>query len=398
MIDALRFVAGHRFVRTTALCLIAYGIAVSSTIPYQSLYAVKELGMGNGAFSAFMSAVSVVSVIAAVGLGAVSDTLRDRRPLVLVLALAGALGYGAIWLGQSVAAYVIAMLTLIPLSRAITSLLFSGLRRELPGLDAGQMLSVNSLLRTFLAGAWVVTPAFAAWFVSGSQSLAAVFLIGAVASLSVFLLYLTLPAPKGNAEKAPRLPFGDLLRLIASRPVLLRVLAISLGSGAHALHGLLHPLFMTGPAHGTLRDVGLFAGMLAGLEIPFMLVWAQVARKKSVSFALSASLAIYCVYAVLLAFATAPWHLFALGILNSCGAAAVLSLPMSYFQDLLADRPGLGSSLVPVVTFFGGLVSAAGFAIGAALGGYSQGAFIVAALCAASAFLIQRADRLGRPG
>ena len=123
------------------------------------------------------------------------------------------------------------------------------------------MLSVNSLLRTFLAGAWVVTPAFAAWFVSGSQSLAAVFLIGAVASLSVFLLYLTLPAPKGNAEKAPRLPFGDLLRLIASRPVLLRVLAISLGSGAHALHGLLHPLIMTGPAHGTLRDVGLFAGI-----------------------------------------------------------------------------------------------------------------------------------------
>ena len=397
MIEALRFVARQRFVRTTALCLIAYGIAVSSTIPYQSLYAVKELGMGNGQFSAFMSAVSVFSVIAAVGLGAVSDTLKDRRPLVLVLALAGALGYGAIWLGQSVAAYVIAMLTLIPLSRAITSLLFSGLRRELAGLDTAQILSVNSLLRTFLAGAWVVTPAFAAWLVSDSQSLAPVFMIGAVASLTVFLLYLTFPAPKGPIDQAERLPFFAVVRLIGTGPVLLRVLAISLGSGAHALHGLLHPLIMTGPAHGTLRDVGLFAGMLAGLEIPFMLVWAQVARRRSVSFALSASLAIYCVYAVLLAFATAPWHLFALGILNSCGAAAVLSLPMSYFQDLMADRPGLGSSLVPVVTFFGGLVSAAGFALGAAIGGYSHAAFIVAALCAASAFLIGRADRLGRP-
>lgn len=398
MSGALRFVAGNRAARSTGLCLIAYGISVSATLPYQSLYAVKELGMSGPAFALLMSAVSVASVAAAVGLGAVSDTLRDRRPLVRALALVGALGYGAIWLGQSAAIYVAAMLALVPLSRAVTPLLFSGLRRELSELRSGQIIAVNSLLRTLLAGAWVVTPAFAAWWVSGSKSLAAVFLIAAAASFAVFLAYLTMPAPHANAEPAARLPFSGLMRLIGSPPVLLRVLAISLGSGAHALHGLLHPLIMTGPAHGSLQDVGLFAGMLAGLEIPFMLAWAEVARHRSVGFALTASLCIYCVYAVLLSGASAPWHLYALGILNSCGAAAILSLPMSYFQDLFEDRPGLGSSLVPVVSFFGGLISAAGFALGTMLGGYLQSALIVSALCAAGALLIARADRLQRPG
>jgi MFS family permease len=143
---------------------------------------------------------------------------------------------------------------------------------------------------------------------------------------------------------------------------------------------------MTGPAGGTKADVGIYAGLLAALEIPFMLFWSWYAGKSSISKALATALLIYTVYAVLMAFASTPWHLYAMGVLNSAGAAAVLSLPLSAFQNLFQDRPGLGTSLLPVMSFIGGVLSSAGFAIGTWVGGYSGTAFVIAALCLFGAF------------
>jgi MFS family permease len=142
---------------------------------------------------------------------------------------------------------------------------------------------------------------------------------------------------------------------------------------------------MTDVAGGTTQHVGLYAGALAALEIPFMFMWAEMARRRSIGTALMLALLVYAAYCGLLGFATAPWQMFAIAILNGCGAAAVLSLPISYFQDLFQDRPGLGTSLVPVVTFMGGLMGSAGFALGTAVSGYSGTAFVVGAMCLAGA-------------
>jgi hypothetical protein len=90
--------------------------------------------------------------------------------------------------------------------------------------------------------------------------------------------------------------------------------------------------------------------------------------------------------------ASQPWHLYAIAILNSCGAAAVLSLPVTAFQDMLKDRPGLATSLVPVMTFTGSLISSAGFAIGTWVTNYSGTALVIAAMCLAGATGLYRLE------
>jgi hypothetical protein len=42
-----------------------------------------------------------------------------------------------------------------------------------------------------------------------------------------------------------------------------------------------------------------------------------------------------------LTFATAPWQIYALTVPAATGAAALLSMPLTYFQDLFPGRPGL---------------------------------------------------------
>ena len=78
--------------------------------------------------------------------------------------------------------------------------------------------------------------------------------------------------------------------------------------------------------------------------------------------------------------ASVPWHIYALVPINACGTAAILSIPITYMQDLIADRPGLGSSLISVNTFVANGLSAAIFATGTSFTSYSGTAQFAAAI------------------
>jgi MFS transporter, SET family, sugar efflux transporter len=385
MFSALPLIASTPALRTATLCLLCFGVSLSSTIPYQSLIGIKELGMSDGDFAAFMFAVAIVSVVVSVALGILSDLVANRKLLVLGLAGLGTVGYGIVWLFPSPLVFIATMLTALPLTRALFSVLFGGIRRDLEGHSADDITRVNSSIRATYALSWIVVPGAAAWALRDSPTLLPVFLVASAANALLFLIYALFAPPSGTAKPAAGGGFLSSLSLLASWPLLLRIFIIALGSGAHTLHSALHPLIMTDVAGGTTQHVGLYAGALAALEIPFMFMWAEVARRRSIGTALMLALLVYAAYCGLLGFATAPWHMFAIAILNGCGAAAVLSLPISYFQDLFADRPGLGTSLVPVMTFTGGLIGSAGFALGTAVSGYSGTAFVVGAMCLAGA-------------
>ncbi len=383
MLKSFGIIVRNPLIRATTLCSVWYGVAMASTTPYQAIIGIRDFGMGDQAFAVFMFAAAVIGMASAVSLGAISDMISARKDLILALAFAGVAGYGIIYFTASKTAFIVCMLTIIPLTRSLYSLLAGSMRRELDHLNPGDMTAVNSTARAIFALAWIVVPGLTAWWLRDSPTMLPSFLVACVASLLILLTYGFLAFPKPSPSKSGRMGFFESLGLLATWPIIIRVLIVSAGSAAHTLHSTLHPLIMTGPVGGTMRDVGIYAGLLAALEIPFMLFWSWMAQRRSIAWALGLALLSYAVYSVLLYFASAPWHMFAIGILNSCGASAVLSLPVSYFQDLIKDRPGLSTSLLPIMVFVGGLMSAAGFALGTAVSGYSGTALIVGALCLA---------------
>jgi predicted MFS family arabinose efflux permease len=75
------------------------------------------------------------------------------------------------------------------------------------------------------------------------------------------------------------------------------------------------------------------------------------------------------------------------------GGAVTLTIPIAYLQDLMADRPGAGASLMSVQKLAGDVIAAACFALGTTLAGYGAVAIlgVAASLCGAAA--LWAADR-----
>ena len=73
---------------------------------------------------------------------------------------------------------------------------------------------------------------------------------------------------------------------------------------------------------------------------------------------------------------THVWQVYALSIVNGCAASAILSLQITYLQNLITDRPGLSSALLPMNGFVSSALRASAFALGTAITSY-QGTMII---------------------
>lgn len=122
-------------IRIPTVTLVALAFTYASTAPYQSIIGINELGLSNGAYSALVFFSAVVNVTTSLTLGIWSDRLKERRPLVLGLSVAGMLGFGSIAMIHSPLVFIFSTLLLVPMSNSTYSLLFASLRARTNQMD-----------------------------------------------------------------------------------------------------------------------------------------------------------------------------------------------------------------------------------------------------------------------
>ncbi|MGZ2482527.1 MFS family permease [Rhizobium pisi] len=367
-------------IRIPAATLVALAFTYASTVPYQSIIGINELGMSNGAYSALVFFSAIVNVTTSLTLGIWSDRLKERRPLVLALSVAGIFGFGSIAILHSPAVFIVSTLLLVPMSNSTYSLLFASMRARTNQMDRGRGAAITAMVRALYSGSWALAPGLIGLYLVNSPSMTPAYGIAAMASCTCFCLYFFFAPRNGTAGPAPdQAGFLSSLKRIFVPYVLARVLVMSMLIGLQRLNGMLSPLIITHAAGGTVVDVGFMAGLTAFLEMPFMMMWGLAQRRFPTVHVLAFGSLIYCAYLLLLGFASARWHVYALLLVNACGVAAILSVPITYLQDLIADRPGLGSSLISLNSFIGAGMSAGLFAFGTAVTDYSGTAFVGAA-------------------
>lgn len=369
-------------IRIPTVTLIALAFTYASTVPYQSIIGISELGMSDGSYSALVFFAAVVNVAISLTLGIWSDRLTERRPLVMALSVAGIIGFGSIALVHSPAVFIFSVLFLVPMSNSTYSLLFASVRARTNQLARSEAVAITSTVRALYSGSWAVAPGLVGLALVTSPSMTPAYGVAAVASLICFCLYFFFAPRNGPVREAiPDQPgFLASLKRVFAPDVFIRVFVMSLLLGLQRLNGMVSPLIIVHSIGGSVVDVGFLSGLTAFLEMPFMMMWGLLQRRFHTVHVLAFGTALYCAYLVLLGFATAPWQLYVLLGLNACGAAAILSLPITYLQDLIADRPGLGSSLISLNTFIGIGVAAGIFAFGTAVTDYSGTAFVGAAV------------------
>lgn len=391
MSSPLRQIAARPQLVILSVMIFVQGCAYGATLPYLGVTAIGALGMSNQAYSALTVIASIMTVTISVSLGILSDSMGDRRRMIAILGLAGTVGYGSIFLFPSIPVFVAATSLVIPFTQAVHSLLFAAARVETADLSQRDQAAVNTVVRSFMSMSWVVMPA-----ILGLALAQSVNMIGAWGAAALCTLLITIcafvflaPAPRAEVNGTTGSTFFEALSELVRADMLIRMIAMAAVTSTTRLATMLWPLILTLELGGSTRDVGFIAALIALIEIPFMLIAASLLKRVSLLLLILASAMLYGLHMVGFAFASAPWHFYALAIPGAATAAALLSLPITYFQDLFPTRPGLGTAFMPINSFVGNAVAAGTFAAGTHAFGYSGTAWLglVLAVCGVAGLL-----------
>jgi hypothetical protein len=393
MFEAFWIIMRSPGIRIATIGLFATGLTYGATLPYLSIVGIREFGMSNSALSLLLFAIALTNLTYGVSVAIFSDMIADRKPLLLFVQSAGIVGFGLIYLLPDMIVFVVCAVLLVPLSNSSYSLLFASIRSLTSPLGAREATSVNQVVRALFSGAWVLVPGLIALWLVDSKSMQAAWGFAGLACLfGFFVVFIFMPSSH-RAPDAPKISFFASLGMATTPAVLSRITAMSLVIASSRLTSIIQPLIITGVVGGRITDVGFVAGACALLEIPSMLIWGMLLRRLTVVQALAVGAFIYAGFLAALSFANAPWQIYLLLIPNAFGAAAILSLPLTYYQDLLSDRPGLGTSLNQMSSFVSAGMSAAAFAIGTHFFTYSNIAWLGAGMAIAGILWLTLLER-----
>ena len=396
MLRPLRLIAQDQMLSLIALSILCFGALVATMAPHQSLVAIKVFGFSDSAYSAIMAAGSILSVVVAVWIGIRTDQRADRRIVATCCAGLGLIGGALVFFTATPWAYFVAHVLIFPISASIFGQLFALARLAARNRPAAERDGIAAAIRALFAVPFVlVLPIWSLAFSLGAD-LILIYAAVALASGTILVLLLTRwpeAAEIDQNDVKSGMRFHRALQELMALPVVARMLAIASVQAGVTLYLVLLGLILTGTEGRDTSDVALFAGLVAGLEIPFMLAVPFLLRNWSKSALIAAAGLIHagflCAFP-LVASTPAVWLL----ILPAAMAAAVtLSVPIIYVQDLMSERPGAGGALIAVLHLVSQIIAAGVFAVGTAVAGYAAASVLGAMLAVIAGFVLLGLDR-----
>ncbi len=371
------------------IAIFMFGFTGAATSPYQSVIGITELGLSDGFYSILIFTAAAVNVSVSLWMGVLADRIGNYRILLLTVMMFGIFGYGLVYMVPMPATFVFSGLVLLPVYNSMNSLLFANVRAIANTQGGRDAAAINSGVRAAISVAWVLVPGLVALTLAGRGSMLPAYLLaclGCIANLA--LIFFKMPVSQNPPPAITRRHsyFASLAEVLSAK-VFVRLMAISLITSTLHVNAAVQPLIITGAAGGSMTDIGAVVGIVAFLEVVFIFTWARIQLSLHPVRALALGTVLYVIYLALQGFASAPWQVYALTPLSAFAAAALISIPITYIQDLIADRPGLGSSLISVNLFLSSGLSAVLFAIGTRFSDYS-GTSLLGALAGLLGFVL----------
>jgi SET family sugar efflux transporter-like MFS transporter len=381
------------------------GVTYAATLPYASLVGVDTLGMSPGWFATILSVGAILGTIVSVVLGYVSDRLPDRRLLALITAVAGIAAHGLIYLWPTQWALAISMALIMPVAGASYGQGFAYVRVYYLTHNPARADFMVTALRTVFTLAWIIVPPLAGW-VAAEYSIFDLFLASAIAYAGIAGVFALLMSDRRTAVQMPvpvRAEGSSRFSTFALRPgTLAGLIGLIVMTGGTRIMTLTIALFIVTDLGGSLTDVGLYAGITALTEVPFMLLLAWLTTRMTKETLLVAAGLVMALFIGLTSQLTNVTTLFLLLVLNGAATAALMSISISYVQEAIKDRVGLSTSLGDVVAIAANLVGAAGFGLLASGGDYRLALAVAAGVALVGAAImaggnLPRLGRLKRP-
>ena len=378
----VRFVLRHPTLRLIATALLVLGGLNASVYPYQSLIAIERFGMSKPAFSLMLALASVIAVTSSVVLGILGDRFGHRRMIAIGTTLCSTIGIGLILAFPGIWALVLCLGVLLPMASSMYGQLFALARLASPDEGANRD-AILGVIRAALSFSFLSILIFWTFAFGYGLSEMAVFVSGGIASLGLLgLIVFGWPKDGQTPWADPRsgMRLRDALAEINKPRVAVRVLFIGAIASSGTLYMVLISLiFDASPLRGP-SDVALYVGMLAGWEVPAMLVLPRLARAVPKSTMLVIGTVLYALHLLALPMLSESPLLWIMPLFGGVGGAMVITAPITYYQDLLRERPGTAAAMLAVQKLVSDILTAGVFAATANVGGFET-VVITGVLC-----------------
>ncbi|NEJ22172.1 MFS transporter [Rhizobium leguminosarum] len=363
-------------VKLRAFIALLMGMQTAMLNPNLAIFVHDDLKFSDAEFSALMLSLNASALLSGLGFPVLSDRAGKRKPYLLLSIAVSMLGFFCYLRFNDFPLILAATALFIGPSTCMISLFFSYLRAA----DGNSSSGIAS--RSILSFAWVVGPAMGTFLIQqfGFQILF-LLLIGA----NFFAASMVAVLPDTTAAK-PAVQHG---RPVTPEMLILLVAAFVLLQASNVLSVLVTPLIITETLGYPIWMSGLVFSVCAIAEVPmFYLVGGSINRfgeRKTVIFGCAAGIAYY----VTLGLAQAWWLLLSIQILNAIFIATIMGAGMSWFQNLMPDRPGLSTALFMSTFRVGGMLITPVLAFANGSGrGYQNSALVAGAIVAAGLLVL----------
>lgn len=399
--SAIRLCLTDPPLRAAGLIMVLQGAIVCSFGPYFSTLAVNAFGFGDRGYAVLLALSSVVAVSASVIGGIRADQTANRRQVTLAAVVALGLGMALMTVVPGPWVFAVTAAVLLPVGAVTFGQVFALARMASARHAPEERDAIMAVIRALFALPFVlVLPVWAVVFRQGAP-VTAIFPVSLILSavmLAVLLRYWPRDGATDWQDRPSGLSFRAALAEMGQPRVALRVLALGAVNVSATIYVAIISLVMVPEIGRGTADVALYFGLVAGLEVPFMLLLPRLMRGVDRPLLILAGSALYGVHVLFLPVLAGSWMVWLLIWPAAVGGAVILTVPIAYLQDLLADRPGAGASLMAVQRLAGDVIAALCFAVGTAVAGYGLVACLGVAVALSAAGALWWMDRRRVPG
>ncbi|KIC48772.1 MFS transporter [Tateyamaria sp. ANG-S1] len=379
-----------RFLQIALIGLILMGVGAATVGPFQSIIGIEQIGFSDAAYALIVTGGAFFSVVASILVGIYTDQTGRFREALLAALTIGAIAGVLMFLVPSKVAFLLVHVVLFPVGATAFTQYFAiavMAANENPRLDRPY---TTTLARATFSGAFAVTPVVWGYVLVQGVDVLGAYVVVACANILALAAVVMLWRGDRTVSQTAKSGKGLLasLRELTEPGLVLRMVLICVISATNGLYNILLGLLILNNLGGADADVAVFAGLVAFVEIPIMMLTVRFLRVVSASFLILVGVVIYGGFLAALGLMPSIGFAWWLVLPAGIGAGIVLSIPIGYVQNLVADRAGAGSSLLSVNHFGGAIIASAIFAAGSSVTDYQGVATMGAAIAiAASAVL-----------
>ena len=368
-----------------------FGLTAAALSPTLSLFLANAVHAAPFLIGLFFTAYAAAEIVAGLVTGWLSDRMRDRRVLIGLVSLAGAVGMLCLALIRDYTVLLVTCVVFISIGAGSLGQMFA-YANEFATARGRDITAYSSVMRSFFSGAYVVGAPLGLTLMAkyGFRPL----------YLGVTVITLAMGAVgRWGLRPVPRKAGGETAGAGAGRKGLWQtirearlpgrvwlLLGVTLALGTVTqMYNIDISLHVTKNLGRSAQLVGWMVGLTAVVEIPVMIVAGRAARRLGSGRLVGASAVLAVVSYCLMAVVSTPEALLAVAALTGVWQGVALSIPMVMVQQETPGGVGVSSSIYGAVFSGAGLIAGAVSGGTAALVGYGGVLWVCAALSAVGA-------------